>query len=123
MSRTVVEWVGATDDTPIPARVKDRVRLRCGAKCSECGIAVDGRIRGDVDHVRAIILGGENRESNLQLLCLPCHRSKTKRDVAAKAVAYRKRMKHLGFDKPKRPFPGSKASGFKRKMNGEVERR
>jgi 5-methylcytosine-specific restriction protein A len=99
MSRATKEWIGKTDDTPVPTYVADRIYTRCDDKCRECGIPIGPRMRGDIDHVVAICNGGENRESNLQLLCLPHHKEKTKRDVAAKAVAYRVRVKHRGLIK------------------------
>jgi hypothetical protein len=53
---------------------------------------------------------------------VPCHAKKTKADVAEKAIVARKRQKHLGIRKPSR-FPGSRDSGWKKKMDGSVVRR
>lgn len=101
MSRTVAEWIGATDDQAIPARVKVRIFDRCNGRCNECGVAIVGAIRPQFDHVISIINGGANAERNLQLLCQPCHAAKTKCDVAEKAVSYRKRVKFLGLKSPR----------------------
>ena len=122
MSRTVAEWIGRTDDEAIPLRVKVRVFERAGGRCPHCTLLIAGKLRPAYDHAIALINGGENRESNLQLLCVPCHAKKTKADVAEKSTVARKRQKHLGIRKPSR-FPGSRDSGWKRKMNGEVVRR
>ena len=79
---------------------------------------------GEQDHKVAIINGGENRESNLRTLLKSHHKTKTAADVAEKAKVYRKRLNHLGLKRRKGPpMAGSKASGFKRKMDGSVERR
>ena len=119
MSREIPEWIGSSDDQAIPARVKVRVFDRCNGKCCDCTLPVQGKLRPAYDHIQALINGGEHRESNLQLLCVPCHAVKTKADVAEKSVTARKRLKHLGIKKPSR-FPGSRDSKFKRKINGEV---
>ena len=111
--REVSEWIGATDDTAIPARVKVRAFDRCSGRCCECGVVIAGAVRPEFDHVVSLINGGENRESNLQLLCVPCHSLKTKSDVAEKATTYRKRAKHIGLKKPR-------SIRSWRKFNGEI---
>ena len=121
MPRELKPWVGKSDDEAIPARVKLRVFDRCNGRCSNCGVRIGGSIRPAFDHVVALINGGSNSESNLQLLCLPCHSQKTRSDVAQKTVTYRIRLRHLGIKPRKsRPMPGSRASKFKRKITGEV---
>lgn len=123
MSRSTEEWIGANDDTAIPARVKVRVFDRFHGKCAECGNPISGSLRPAYDHVVAIINGGPNRESNLQLLCVPHHKEKTRSDVAEKKIVYRKRLAHLGLKPKGRPMPGSRASGLKKHMDGTVTRR
>ncbi len=125
MSRDVPEWVGAHNDQPAPKRVKTRIYVRADGKCAICGRQTGSKLRHAFDHIVALINGGENRESNLQLLCVsPCHSEKTKKDVAQKSKDYRVRAKHLGITSVKRnPMPGSRASGLRKRMNGTVERR
>lgn len=124
MSRVVSEWIGASDDQAIPARVKIRVFDAFGGRCAVCTLTIAGKLRPAYDHAAAIINGGQNREKNLQLLCVPCHTVKTKTDVAKKSVTARKRAKHIGVELRKgRPMPGSRASGLRKRMNGTVERR
>ena len=121
MSREVPEWIGRTDDTPIPDRVKDRVARRAGDHCQNpaCKRKIAGKLRGEVDHIISIIIGGENRESNLQLLCYDCHKAKTSLDVKIKSKVARVRKRHLGLKSPPRnPMPGSRASKWKKPMNG-----
>ena len=67
--------------------------------------------------------GGENRESNLRTLLMKHHATKTKADVAEKAMVYRKRSKHLGIRQSSRPMPGSRASNIKMKIGGGWEYR
>lgn len=98
--RSVPEWMG-TDDTAIPSRVKVRVFERAKGRCQLCDRPIGGSIKAAYDHVVPLIAGGENREGNLQLLCVsPCHAEKTKTDIADKSRAYQKRKKAIGIKKP-----------------------
>ena len=97
MSRALDEWEATNDNQAIPARVKVRVFDRAGGRCAECTLPIVGKLRPAYDHIIAIINGGKHAESNLQLLCVPCHAAKTKADVAEKSTVARKRAKHLGI--------------------------
>lgn len=112
MARQVPEWVGKTDDTAIPPRVKLRVFDRQGGFCAECGrkLGIAGE-RIDYDHKVALINGGANAESNIQALCPWCHTPKTAQDVATKSRNNRKKAKHLGLNKPKRKMPYRRFDG------------
>jgi 5-methylcytosine-specific restriction protein A len=101
MTRTVEEWIATHDDQAIPARVKIRVFDRSGGVCPQCTLPIVGKLRPAYDHIQALINGGQHREANLQLLCVPCHAVKTKADVAEKSVTARIRAKHLGIKKPR----------------------
>lgn len=123
MTRAVPEWIGRSSNTHIPARVRirvinaqqDRCGCGCGVKLGMAGEAID------IDHMIALINGGENRESNLQALRRPCHQMKTGKDVAEKSLTARRRAKALGVVKKSRnPIPGSKGSGMRKKMDGTV---
>jgi hypothetical protein len=60
----------------------------------------------DLDHVVALINGGENRESNLAPALRDKHRQKTREDVREKAKVAAIRQKHLGVrPRPKRKIP------------------
>ena len=126
MTRPVKEWIGATDATPVPARVKLRIIDRQEGRCA-CGCGVKLGMAGEkieFDHRLALILKGENRESNIDALRAPCHAAKTGQDVAQKSTEARKRKKDLGLkQKTSRPLPGSRDSGWKAKIGGGWERR
>lgn len=112
MSRAVDEWIGAHDDQDIPARVKIRVFDRAGGICAACGLKIVGKLRPAYDHIQALVNGGQNRESNLRLLCMsPCHAIKTKADVAEKSITARIRAKHIGLQRRRRTIPGRKFDG------------
>jgi 5-methylcytosine-specific restriction protein A len=98
MTRKTDEWIATHDDQAIPARVKIRVFDLFNGNCAIC----TGRVTtANYDHAIALVNGGAHRESNLQLLCVPCHKGKTKADVAEKSITARKRAKHLGIKKPR----------------------
>lgn len=125
MSRSVDEWVGKTDDQAVPPRVRLRVFELDGGIC-QCGCfrRITPGMPWMTDHVVALINGGRNRETNLRTLLVDCHKRKTGEDVAEKSAVATVRKKHLGIRKTKgRPMPGSRASGWKRKMDGTVVRR
>lgn len=122
--RSVKEWQGKTDDSAIPPRVRLRVFEAHGGVCHLSGRRILAGEPWDCDHVVALVNGGEHRETNLAPALRDKHRKKTALDVREKSIVRRKQMKSLGIAPKKgRPMPGSKASGFRKRMNGEVERR
>lgn len=99
--RAVEEWIGATDDQAIPARVRVRVFWKHDGWCAKCGRVLPAG-KWACDHIVALANGGKHQESNLQPLCIsPCHSDKTKADVAEKSMIARKRAKHIGVKKPR----------------------
>lgn len=116
MSRALPEWIGKTDDSAIPDRVKMRVHAVAEGRCAKCTLEAT---TGQYDHAIPIIIGGENRESNLQFLCVPCHKAKTRLDVKLKAKVARVRKRHLGLKKPSK-FACSRDSKFKKRIDGSV---
>lgn len=122
--RSVPQWIGKTDDQPVPDRVKLRVFTAFDGRCGHCTLKIGGKLLPAYDHIIALANGGRNAEANLQLLCVPCHKVKTRVDVKEKSTLARKRAKHLGIRKRKsRPMPGSRDSGIKMKIGGGWERR
>lgn len=118
------EWVGKSDDAPIPPRVKVRIFAKYKGICVACTLKIGGKLLPRYDHVIALINGGENSEKNLQLLCNLCHDIKTGVDVQEKSTVYRKKAKHIGIKLRKsRAMLGSRASGFKKGFDGVVRKR
>jgi 5-methylcytosine-specific restriction endonuclease McrA len=127
MARTVPEWIGKTNDTPVPDRVRMRVFIRNGGRCQcGCGIKIRPGDKWETDHATAVINGGPNRESNLRTLLdgREHHGKKTRKDVAQKATNYRVMKKHFGL-KSRRHSSWScgKDTPFKKKLTGEVVKR
>lgn len=100
MARTVEEWIGMTDDHRAPQKVRDRIFTRDN-RCHLCEQPIQVGEKWDLDHVKALINGGENREKNLRPAHRKCHKVKTARDVAEKAKVAAIRMRHNGSARPK----------------------
>lgn len=113
MSRQVEEWIGKTDDTPIPPRIKLRVFEKHAGRCYLSGRKIMPGDAWECDHILAIINGGQNRESNLAPALVEHHREKTDDDLAIKSKIARTKAKHLGVF-PASPFK-IKGRGFERR--------
>lgn len=111
MSRGVPEWIGATPDTRVPDHVKLRVFDAHNGICHIAKRKIRAGEPWDCEHVIAIINGGQNRERNLAPALSDKHKEKTARDVAEKAMTYRKRRKHLGLRGRRKTIAGRKFDG------------
>lgn len=124
-ARSVPEWIGKSPDAAVPPRVRDRIFRRYDGRCQcGCGREIRPGEAWECEDTIALINGGERRERNLKPWLKGHQAEKTKADVAEKSRVYRKRAKHNGIKLRKaRPMPGSRASGWKRRMDGTIERR
>jgi 5-methylcytosine-specific restriction endonuclease McrA len=123
MPRSVDEWIGAHPDAAIPPRVRARVWIRaegcCQAGCSRKLTPAD---KWQVDHIVALINGGEHRETNMQVSCDWCHKAKTAEDVAEKSAVYQKSIRHLGIRKTKHPIRGWRRFDGTPVVNPKIQR-
>ena len=115
MTRATKEWRGRTDDSMPPPTVRDRIFQRHDKRCYLCGNPIKDIEGYDLDHVKALVMGGENVESNLRPVHRYCHVGKTAIDLKAKSKAAKVRMKHNGTIRPagkiaSRGFPKSPKS-------------
>lgn len=94
--RSVPEWVGKTDDAAIPKATKLRIWERCGGKCAITGRKLMPGDAYDFDHIIPLALGGEHRETNIQIVSKDAHRAKTADDTRAIRKAQRIALKHSG---------------------------
>ncbi|WP_162651591.1 HNH endonuclease [Lentilitoribacter sp. Alg239-R112] len=115
--RAVPEWIGKTDDSKVPDRVKLRVLDEYKNKCALSGVEFKPGDKIEFDHITPLWMGGENREKNLQPVLPVPHKKKTSTEAAVRKKVNRIRKKHTGV-KEKKPW-----SKFKKKMNGEVVER
>lgn len=92
--------------------------------CHICGGVIDGtREAWEVEHVIALEVSRDDSDGNLAPAHVACHRAKTKADARIIAKCRRVAQKHIGARKAKGEIPGSKASRWKRKVDGTVVRR
>lgn len=123
-ARAVKEWVGATPDSVPPPHVERRIFDNHGGRCHISGREIRP---GDVwhcEHIKSLRAGGLNRETNLAPALVEPHKVKSKRERKLGAKADRIRDKHISGRKAKtQPMPGSRASGWRKPMNGPAERR
>ena len=130
MPRSVPEWRGKNDDAHIPDKVQlrilDRQRPAPGEPpiCPDCTMPIRNGQTVHFDHKVPLADGGEHAESNLRAIHeRPCHKLKTAREAMQRAEARSHQKRSFGIKKAKRPMPGSRASKFKRHMDGTVSRR
>jgi len=76
-----------------------------------------------VEHVTARGLGGGDDEDNVRIAHRDCHKPKTEWDVRRMRKADRCAKAAAGIKRKGRPLPGTKASGWKHRINGDWERR
>lgn len=112
MARPVPEWIGKHDGVNIPPRVRLRVFDRENGICYLCRLPIKPGETWQADHVKALVNGGEHRESNLAPVHSHCHVGKSRKDVSEKAKTAKVRAKHVGAIRPKQsirssPFPKS----------------
>lgn len=92
--------------------------------CDICGGKILPGDRWEVSHRIPLALGGADDDSNMFPAHYGCHRASTAQaDVPAIARAKRREARHIGAKTTKRPMPGSRASGWKKHMDGRVTRR
>ena len=98
--------------------------LAAGGACQICGWRLLPGTRWEVDHILPLSLGGRDETSNLQVLCAPCHGTKTRTiDRPALAKAERLRARHLGARRTRHVIPGSRGSRWRKRLDGRVEPR
>jgi len=94
MARSRPEWIGCSDDAMPGIHVLLRLYANQKGICAcpdECGLVMNlDRDEIDCDHKIPLRDGGENRESNLQLMFRAHHRTKT----AGENVARGKERQH-----------------------------
>lgn len=92
-------------------------------RCYLCGLMIRPGETWEVEHMLPVGLGGDNGDKNLRPAHTKCHKPKTAGDVGKMRKADRVRAKHFGAKQKSGSIPGSKNSGWKRKMDGTVVRR
>lgn len=104
IGRSVEEWIGKSPDSKPPPSVALRVFDRWDGRCHITGRVIKPGDKWEIEHIKSLRNGGQNRESNLAPALVAPHKEKTaeERDMGAKADRIRK--KHLGLHKSKNPM-------------------
>jgi 5-methylcytosine-specific restriction endonuclease McrA len=105
----------------------------CGGNIGEHAEEYWGRPCGNVihpatgtweaDHEVVREHGGSDEPPNVRPLCYQCHRTKSGKDKSRIAKGQRQSDSVYGVKRSSKPMAGSRASGWKHKMNGDWERR
>jgi 5-methylcytosine-specific restriction endonuclease McrA len=118
MARTREEWIGKNDDSRPPQSVQIRLFESSRGYCQACGLKLKPG-NWHIDHkVRLKDGDGNNRERNLQIICVGCHQEKTGQENHDQAKADRIKAGTIGVKKASsRPVPGSRNSPWKAQSN------
>jgi 5-methylcytosine-specific restriction endonuclease McrA len=109
--RSVEEWIGKNDDTPVPPRVRLRIFDRDNGRCHLSGRKIRVGEKWELEHIVALCNGGEHRETNLAPALVKPHKAKTAQDRKIKAKDDRVRKKNSGIKRRRRTIPGRKFDG------------
>ena len=109
--RSIPEWIGKTDDTAPPPRVKLRIFENHGGCCNGCKRKLYPGDLVEFDHIKPLWDGGENRESNIQPMCLGCHKPKTAAEARQRGKGRRLRMKQAGIKRRTQKIPYRRFDG------------
>lgn len=94
---------------------------RCGGACEGCARKFADGDCVEFDHIVPDALRKNADLANCQVLCTECHKAKTKGDITTIAKSVRIAKKFNGtFRIARHIVPGSKASRFRKSLNGKV---
>lgn len=99
------------------------IKEKHGHICCLCLLPITQHKRWILEHIKPLWLGGADDETNLAPAHFECAIEKTRDEAAIKAKSDRIIAKHNGAKRARKPFPGNRQSGWKKKMNGDVVRR
>jgi 5-methylcytosine-specific restriction endonuclease McrA len=109
------------------AKLSPKKRLKLflehSGRCCLCGGVISIGQPYIVEHILPLFLGGTNDWENLAPAHERCATTKTQKEAKERAKGRRIAEKHYGSRQSKRPMAGSKASKYRRKMDGTVVRR
>jgi 5-methylcytosine-specific restriction protein A len=112
-------------------RLTDQQRAKLfldkGGKCHKCGRKLRSGDTWVAEHMVALSVGGDNSPENWDVTCEWCFPEKNREDASkaakGRAVATSCIIPRSQRQKKGRPMMGSRASGWRKRMDGTVERR
>jgi 5-methylcytosine-specific restriction protein A len=102
--RSVKEWCGRTPDSVPPPHVVARIFDAWKGECHITHVKIEIGDDWDVDHIKRLADGGENRESNMAPALRDAHQRKTAEETQRGRKADRIRRRHIGA-RPKSKTP------------------
>jgi 5-methylcytosine-specific restriction protein A len=115
--------VGSTPRKPMSPMRRLKIWEAGKGVCILCERKIRAGEAWIVEHPIALGLGGSDRDEDLGPAHEDCRRAKDKVDVARIAKAKRQKIKHVDRRRSPNPMPGSKASPWKKCMDGRTVRR
>ena len=107
----------------ISARLRRQIFDASSGMCCLCGGAIVHKAF-IIEHIRALAFGGADDASNMAPAHVACAQAKTSAEATRRSKSDRQRNSYIGARQAKlRPMPGSRASIWKRKMDGTIVRR
>lgn len=100
-----------------------KVYLAQQGRCHICTRQIRAGEKWEVEHPDPLSLGGSDDDADLRVVCIPCHRAKTKRDAADKAKRDRDVTKGWAGGKKQSSFQTNRDGKYKKKITGEVVER
>lgn len=97
MPRKVDEWIGRNDDAMPPVSVFDRIWDKQDGKDAITGLPFTSKDKVIRDHIIPLADGGQNRESNLQLITEETHKRKTGSEATVRGKVRRNHARHRGY--------------------------
>ena len=94
-----------------------------GGVCHLCSRRISPGETWEVEHPKAIGLGGADNSTNWLPAHVDCHAGKTRQDIKIMRKADRQMKAHIGVKSSRAVMPGSRRSKWKRKLSGEVVER
>lgn len=108
---------------PLTPKQRLKLFLAHDGKCCVCGGKIGVGESWIDEHVNPLWLSGDNGTDNRAPAHVACAKDKTKREAGIRSKVRRVAAKHAGAHRSKTPMPGSKASKWRKRMDGTVERR
>ena len=120
LGRSVKEWIGSSNDASPPKGVRLRILRRYNHRCYLSGREIAEGMAWEVEHIKALADGGENREANMAPALVDPHKRKSAQEAARRAKADRQGERGAGLKQ--RP-PGLRLQGrefqkFERERRG-----
>lgn len=114
-----------TKRKPLTPKQKLKLFVDKGGVCCLCGGKIDSVRDAWDEHVIPLIDGGGNEIENRDVAHAKCAQGKTSKEASSRSRLRKAGQRHFGAKKKAKgaPMPGTKASGWKKKMDGSWVKR